>query len=167
MLLCIWVWYCAKGYAYDYAWYYYNNNYLIPKDFVILDIIEFEYTSIDAFLDKDRKNHVIFLYESDQGDAINGIKGVGLLKDAMYQLYSKLVVECTKVLDRGSVFKKDVILDKIYNILSVGDSLNHGILLSKLNCVKDELEKENGNRIFYLTEKRLLNVTVVSQSIQN
>jgi hypothetical protein len=28
----------------------------------------------------------------------------------------------------------------------IGDSLNNGILLSKLNCVKDEMEKENGNR---------------------
>ena len=137
---------------------YYKNNYLIPNDFEILDMIDFEDITMNSFLNKDRDNHIIFLYDSDQSNAINGIKGLGLSKVAIYQLYSKLVVECKKAKDSLRIYKKDVLLDKIYNILTVGDSLNNGILLSKLNCVKDEIEKENGKRIFYLTEKRLLNV---------
>jgi len=135
---------------------YYKNNYLIPEDFEILDIESYSETSMDEWLNENPTN-VIFLYNSVQTDAINGIKGVGLTKNALYQLYAKLIVECKKVEKDISNITQDIVyIDKIYNVLAVGDSFNNGILLSKLNCVKDELEKEGGNRIFYLTEQRFL-----------
>ena len=134
---------------------YYKNNYLIPNDFEILDIESFEETSMNEWLAGDPTN-LIFLYNSTQTDAINGIKGIGLSKNALYQLHAKLIVECKKSNIGLAVYQDNVFLNKIYNVLTVGDSLNNGILLSKLNCVKDEVEKEGGNRIFYLTEERLL-----------
>ena len=135
---------------------YYKNNYLIPEDFEILDLESYSDTSMDDWL-KENPTNLIFLYNSVQTDAINGIKGVGLTKNALYQLYAKLIVGCKKVeKDTTNITQDIVYIHKIYNVLAVGDSFNNGILLSKLNCVKDELEKEGGNRIFYLEEESLL-----------
>ena len=140
---------------------YYKNNYLIPNDFEILDIESYVDTTIDEWLDED-PTHLIFLYNSAKTDAVNGIKGIGLTKNSLYQLYAKLIVECkereeSKKDENLLYISQDIVyIDKIYNVLEVGDSLNNGILLSKLNCVKDEVEKKGGNRIFYLSEQRVL-----------
>ena len=141
---------------------YYRHNYLIPNDFEILDDGYSEVTMNDWL--NENPTNIIFLYDSDQTDSINGIKGLGLSKDALYQLYSNLIVECKEsYASNVSITKEKVFFDKIYYKSSVGDSYNNGILLSKLNCVKDEVEKENGSRIFYLTSKKLLK-TIASLS---
>ena len=141
---------------------YYRHNYLIPNDFEILDDGYSEVTMNDWL--NENPTNIIFLYDSDQTDSINGIKGLGLSKDALYQLYSNLIVECKEsYASNVSITKEKVFFDKIYYKSSVGDSYNNGILLSKLNSVKDEVEKENGSRIFYLTSKKLLK-TIASLS---
>ena len=143
---------------------YYKNNYLIPNDFDIFDIELFEDTTINDWLLKDPTN-LVFLYNSVQTNALNGIKGIGLTKNSLYQLYAKLIVECKSTNIGWAIYEDNVIIDKIYNVLTVGDSLNNGILLSKLNCVKDEVDKKNGNRIFYLIEGRLLKAIAGLSSI--
>jgi hypothetical protein len=129
------------------------NEQLIPNNFSILDVEEFEEHEINEYLDLDKDNF-IFIFKSFNSKT----KGYGLKKHYIYQLYSQLIVECKKSDIGLSIPLKSVFFDKWYNISRVGDSFNYGILLSKLNCVKDELDIPDGNRIFYLTEERTIDV---------
>lgn len=124
-------------------------DYSILKDFKILDD-SYDEIKIDEYLTKDSVNNFVFL--NAPGDR-GGIKGYGLKIDDLCQLYSSISLQC-KGINHGFVVPLDMVFDKWYYKGRFGPSLSNGILLSKLNAVLKELEKEDGNRIFYLTDER-------------
>ena len=122
------------------------SNINISKEMEIIEGESFDTVKLSSFLEEDVDNFV-FLYES--GDKI---KGIGLNKTSINNVYNRLIVKCKQEYF-GSIDLERVI-DKWYMILPVGDSYNNGVLLSKLNLVKDELDK--GHKIFLLSKPELI-----------
>ena len=121
------------------------SNINISKDLEIIEGDSFDTVTIDYFLDQD-VNNLVFLFNS--GDII---KGVGINKNSLNDIYNRLIVKCKQ--EYFGTIDIERIIDEWYMILPIGDSYNNGVLLSKLNVVKDQLEK--GYKIFLLTEREL------------
>jgi hypothetical protein len=124
---------------------------LIPSDLKIFNE-EYEEYVINDYL-KENDNNIILIWNSRGSEnTLGGFKGIGLTKDTFHNSLN-LIIECNIQLEKGAPTIKEVkSLENLYNTMTVGDSLNNGILLKYFNSMKDLVDK-NLYRIFYLAEE--------------
>ena len=135
------------------------NKYCILDDFKIIvennTLETARYPRLDQYLREDPNNFVLLISKEEASlPHTDFVKGYGLnSKDLYEKIYSTLIYSTREL--------SDPVEDstKWYKRLSLSfnDFFDVNILLSKINTIKDELNKPNGTRIFYLTNNKTRN----------